>query len=107
MSSPSDAVVEQLRGNVDAALVEMLTGQDAALRHAQPHVHRAVAALNRGADQLVPHDAVMAVHAAAQAVQAGQAEQARALLVTARGRLARPESRYTEEHAGNEPEPGP
>ncbi len=106
MLSSSDAVVEQLRAAVDAALVEMLTGQGAALRHAQPHVHRAVAALARGADQLVTDDAATAVRAAAQAVQAGQPEQARALLVTARGRLARPESRYIGEPAGTGPEPG-
>jgi hypothetical protein len=91
-----DAIACQVREAIDAALVTVLTADSTATRHAHEHVQRAVGLLTNNHDPpAVAEDAAEAIHAAHDHLHHGRWDDARCALVTARGRLARPGSRYT------------
>lgn len=103
MSHPAhDAIARQVREAIDMALVAVLTGDGDATQQAHPHVQRAVDLLAQNDEQpAVADDAAEAVHAANDHLRSGRWDDARSALVTARGRLARPGSRYTATRAEN------
>ncbi|WP_190816302.1 hypothetical protein [Saccharopolyspora pogona] len=91
-----DAIACHVREAIDIALVAVLTAEGAASGHAHAHVQRAVELLaDHGGQTAVADDAAEAIHAAHEHLHSGRWDDARCALVTARGRLARPGSRYT------------
>lgn len=91
-SSPSPAAVDQLRVAVDAALGVVLSagGPDTALREAWPYLHHAEMVLEQANLDEIDEAVALAVQAACHAVRAQNFGDARVALVTARGRLVRP-----------------
>lgn len=93
-----EAVANEVRARVDAALLLVLTsqpGHDRALEQAAYEVAHAVGLLATGAAAVIPADAITAIHHADDHLQAGHWATARTALVTARGRLARQDARFT------------
>ncbi len=94
MSAPlPDSLVAQVRAAVDTALVKVLTADTMATADAHPDV---VHALKLRADSGDPcgiaPDAVEAIRAVDEHLRAQRWAEARCALVTARGRLARPDA---------------
>lgn len=95
-SSSSLAVVDQLRVAVDAALGVVLSAEapdtDTALRHAWPYLQHAEVVLEHAAPDETGEAVDLAVREAGSVVRAQNFGDTRVALVTARGRLVRPDA---------------
>jgi hypothetical protein len=82
----------QVRAAIDAALVKALTSGTTAMEHVRPDVADALGLLAETDATGISPDTVEAIRAADEHLRAGRWDDARCALVTARGRLARPDA---------------
>ncbi len=91
-----DSLAAQVRAAIDTALVKVLTADTTATADAHPDVAHALELLTEADNPAgIARDAIEAIHAVDEYLRSGQWDEARCALVTARGRLARPDTAGT------------